>query len=250
MNVLEIKKFIESIFEAGKLTHIQGEYEFVIESNKEIKRIGYATNLSPETVNSAIQNNVDLIITHHDVSDFVYGMKEYCLKLLKSNSISHCFIHMPLDDCDFGTNVSFLNKLGAKVIKKSHFKENTFYCGRIGEIEKPLKFEEFVSKVENILGEKVKAWKNNDQEIKRIGLAVGACYATDNIKESVEENCDVYITGEKMLYTLQYAEFTGINLIVGSHTYTEFFGVESLSKKIHEKFPEIEAVILTERHLE
>ncbi len=30
--------------------------------------------------------------------------------------------------------------------------------------------------------------------------------------------CDAYFTGEKILYTIQYAKQANINLIVGSHT--------------------------------
>ena len=44
---------------------------------------------------------------------------------------------------------------------------------------------------------------------------------TSDVKDAVDRNCDVYITGEKFLYTVQYAKFAGINIIVGSHTYTE-----------------------------
>ena len=41
-----------------------------------------------------------------------------------------------------------------------------------------------------------------------------------------------------------------MDLIIGSHTFTEVFGVESLAKIIEQRFRDIEIVRLTEDHLE
>ena len=73
---------------------------------------------------------------------------------------------------------------------------------------------------------------------------------TDHVKEAAERGCDAYVTGEKLLYTVQYARFAKIDLFVGSHTFTEIFGVESLAKKIRQQFPETEIVRLVEEHME
>ena len=67
------------------------------------------------------------------------------------------------------------------------------------------------------------------------------------LEKQLRGNCDVYITGEKVLYTIEYAKLAGINLIVGSHTFTEVFGVESLAKKIKDKYKDIEIVRLKGR---
>ena len=52
------------------------------------------------------------------------------------------------------------------------------------------------------------------------------------------------------LYTLQYAEFAGLHLIVGSHTFTEIFGVRSLARKLQEAYGELELVEVHEAHME
>jgi putative NIF3 family GTP cyclohydrolase 1 type 2 len=98
------------------------------------------------------------------------------------------------------------------------------------------------------LNEPVRAWKNNSNEVKRIGVLTGAGNSTDNMKSAVDNGCDTYITGEVNLYTIQYAQFVGINLIVGSHTFTEIFGVETLVNKIHEVHPTFEIIQLFEPH--
>ena len=225
MQINELNDYLLSLFDGEKLTQFKDEWGFTYKASKDIFRIGYATNLTPETVQDAIDKEVNLIITHHDAWGFVFGMKEKCMDMLEKHGISHYFNHALLDDADFGTNVSLMNKVGAAIVEKSNLYQDTLFAGRIGEFECPVSFSELTAKIESILGEPVKAWQNNHKQIKRLCVVTGGGSMTSDVKEAVDRNCDVYITGEKVLYTVQYAKFAGINLIVGSHTHTEVFGV-------------------------
>lgn len=81
--------------------------------------------------------------------------------------------------------------------------------------------------------------------ISKICVVTGAGNMTNDIKIAVDNNCDTYVTGEYNLYSQQYSKFTGINLMVGSHTNTEIPGVFQLVNKLIEN-TSIEAVKLTE----
>ncbi|MDQ0878624.1 putative NIF3 family GTP cyclohydrolase 1 type 2 [Paenibacillus sp. V4I3] len=83
-----------------------------------------------------------------------------------------------------------------------------------------------------------------------MGIITGAGNSTKNILDAVKLGCDAYLTGEKTLYTVQYAQYVGMNLIVGSHTFTEIFGVRSLVEQIKKKFNHIETIELFEDHFE
>lgn len=249
MRLIELEEYIISLFDTSDNECFKEESGVTLRGTEDIKRIGYCTNLTLDTVEEARKNNVDLMITHHDAWDFIYGLKDACKEKLLEYNISHYFNHLPLDDCDFGTNNSLIKKLGLKIIEKSH-EEDDFYCGRIAEFNEGITFGELVQRLEAILEEPVKAWKFNDRKIKRVGLVCGGGGLTTDVKEAVDKNCDVYITGEKTLYTVEYAQFSGINLIIGSHTFTEIFGVESLAKKIKNKYEDIEIIRLKEEHLE
>ena len=72
-----------------------------------------------------------------------------------------------------------------------------------------------------------------DKEVKKIGYCV-----------------NLTLTGECNLYTIQYAQFKGINLIIGSHTFTEFFGIQSLALKLNDNKKVLEVVRLNEEHHE
>lgn len=251
MIIQQFKSHIEELF--GQLLKDfkeNDEYGYCNFSTAHYKKLGCATNITPEIVLQAAEKNVDLIVTHHDAWDFVYGMKERCVELLKEHNIAHFYIHLPLDYAEFGTCNSLLRLLGASnIIQQSHHVEGQSTIG-IGELGTSITIEELVGVMENLLGERVYFQRNNNKEIRRIGMITGAGNGTNHLREALNRNCDVYITGEKTLYTVQYARFINMNLIIGSHTFTEIFGVRSLAHKVREKFQNVVVIQLNEEHHE
>lgn len=250
MNIQQFKTHIDELF--GQLLidfHENEEYGYNNVSSDDYRTIGYATNLTPEIVLQAAERKVDLIVTHHDAWDFVYGMKERCTELLKEHQIAHFYVHLPLDYAEFGTCNSLLRLLGANIVQQSQH-INGDSCIGIGELEHPVFLTELAEMLNGVLEEKVFVQRNSNKVICRIGMVTGAGNSTNQLKEAMDRNCDVYITGEKTLYTVQYAKFINMNLIVGSHTFTEIFGVRSLVYRIKEQHPEIEILQLIEEHNE
>ncbi|TCT15639.1 dinuclear metal center YbgI/SA1388 family protein [Natranaerovirga pectinivora] len=249
MRLTEIEEFIVNLFDSKYNEFFHKESGITVRGKEDVRKIGYCTNLTLDTIEEARKNNVDLIITHHDAWDFIFGLKDACHNKLMEYNMSHYFNHLPLDDCHFGTNDSLIEKLGLHIIERTHI-ENGFYCGRIAEFKEEIEFEELVKRIEVILEEPVKAWKFKVGKVKRIGLVCGGGGLTSDVREAFEKNCDVYITGEKTLYTIEYAKFVEISLIIGSHTFTELFGIESLARQIADKYKDIEIIRLVEEHLE
>ncbi|NOU74695.1 Nif3-like dinuclear metal center hexameric protein [Paenibacillus sp. LMG 31458] len=251
VNIEQFSVLIEKLF-GGLLKQFDNGEEFAFYNYGPdlIRRIGYATNITPELIEQAAQKKVDLIVTHYDAWDFVFGMKEECHKLLASFGISHFFVHLPLDYAEFGTCTSLFKALGINnVIQQSIDIEGRSLPG-IGEFEFPISFQELSERVSTVLSENIKSWKNSEKPITRVGIITGAGNSTKSLRDAHYSECDVYITGEKILYTIQYAKFIKMNLIVGSHTFTEIFGVKSLSEKIKEKYDSLEIIELVEDHFE
>lgn len=251
-NRMDVSNVVERINELFNVTNKEiysSESGVIYNAGKEVKKLGYCVNLTIETIEQARIHGVDMMVTHHDAWDEIYGLREACVEKLKEYGISHYYNHLPLDDCNFGTNESLLRKLSLENIERTHEWEG-LYFGRIAEYDEAIEFDELVKNMESLLDEPVKSWKFNDRKVKRVGLVCGNGGPTECLKESVENKCDVYITGECNLYTIQYAQFTGINLIIGSHTFTELFGVESLALKLSENIKELEVLRLKEEHYE
>ncbi|WDV46420.1 Nif3-like dinuclear metal center hexameric protein [Clostridiaceae bacterium M8S5] len=244
----DIIEYLDSNFKTRELENYKEETGITHDANKDIKKIGYATNLTPEVVELANQSNVDLILTHHDAWHFIFGIKEKSDQLLKKYEISHYYNHLPLDDSDFGTNSTLAKELGLVEVKKT-CNEDGFMCGVIGEYQEPKSFNEFKDLVESKLGEKVQSWKFNNKDVNKVFILCGAGFMTSHMKEAVEENCDVYLTGEKILYTVEYAKISKMDLVVGSHTFIELFGVKSMAELVLDKF-DVEIKWLEEEHIE
>ena len=249
MNQHQFELTIKDLFTKELLEEHEGDYGFVCTSNNSISKIGYCTNLTLETIEEAIKNHVDLMVTHHDAWDFLHGMRDDCIEKLKEHKISHYFIHGPLDFVEFGTCTSLMNVLRIDSIKQySHYKDGD--VPGIGEFSKSISFSVLVDRMREELNEPVRAWQNNQKESKRIGVLTGAGNSTDHIRLALISGCDTYITGEASLYTIQYAQYVGINLLVGSHTFTELYGVESLVNRIKEIHTDLELIQLQEPHFE
>lgn len=242
-------KTISKLFPKELLEKFNDDYGFNHIADDRIKKIGYSTNLSLEIIEQARIAKVDIIVTHHDAWDFIYGLKDECVKRLKKYNISHFWIHGPLDYIEFGTCTSLMNKIGIENILRFSEYKNISLPG-IGEFNEAQSFEALVDKMITELDEPVRAWKNHDNKIKKVGVLTGAGHSTDAIKFALEQGCDTYITGEASLYTIQYAQFVCVNLIVGSHTFTEIFGVESLVLKIKGLHEGISLTELQEEHFE
>ena len=176
-------------------------------------------------------------------------MKAECIDMLTENRISHLFAHLPLDVADFGTATAFARALGGQVQEKMALYEG-FLCGRICTLPAPVDLPDFVDLIQDVCEENVQFWRNSDKPVRIFGVVPGGGMLTSYVKECVDRDCDLYITGEKSLYTIQYAKYAGIHLVVGSHTFTEIFGVEALVNLVASEYPEIKAVRLHEPHLE
>jgi len=47
-----------------------------------------------------------MMVTHNDAWDEIYRLREACIDKLADYGKSHYYNHLPLDDCNFGTNDS------------------------------------------------------------------------------------------------------------------------------------------------
>lgn len=249
MTLDAITHYLDNLFPTKELETFKEQRGITYRANKPIKKIGYATNLTPDVISDAVIKGVDLIITHHDAWGFLEGQKEACNALLKANHLSHYFSHLPLDDASFGTNMSLAKALGLRALKQVN-EEEGFHCGVVGVYEEPLEFEDFKGRLATILEEPIQAWPFGNQRVKKVHILCGAGHLTSDMATSLTEGCDTYVTGERILYTILNAKHLGLNLLVGSHTFIEKLGVKNMAAKVGALFPELEIVELDEDHLE
>jgi len=229
---LQLVDAVRRLFEPVTLDDYPREFGWVDRSSRgEIARVGYATNLDPVTVDKAIEMAVDALVTHHDAWDFLYELRTKSHDKLKRASISHCFVHLPLDAAPFGTAATLAERLGLE-IRESFARDGDFLCGRICDCPPRMRLEEVAAQLTEVMGCEPRVWRHRAGQVRRVGITTGGGNLTDLLREASGRGCDTYITGETNLYTVAYARERELNLIVGTHTHTEFPGVESLCRKL------------------
>jgi len=78
MKYSQLKEKLLAMFDQEKLQQALPEWGFFNEMEREIKSIRYATNITPEMIQTAGKQGLDMLLTHHDSWEFVYGLKEAC----------------------------------------------------------------------------------------------------------------------------------------------------------------------------
>lgn len=231
MQFIEFIDALKNCFLPIRLDQYEGEFGYVVNSNNELGRIGYTTNLNQIVAEKAADAKVDALITHHDAVDFLFELRTEVFNTLKANAISHCFVHLPLDAADFGTTISLSKKMGFEIVDVfAGFEGLT--CGRICDCNPPLPLSTVASQLVSVTGDAVKGWMHNASDVRCVGVAPGAGHLTNHIKEAADKGCDTYITGEKLLFSVEYARYRRINLLVGTHTHTELLGLEGLCDRL------------------
>lgn len=230
MKYTELKHRLLSLFDTEKLNANPTEWGIYNEAEREIKRIGYATNITPEIIRNAGIAEVDILLTHHDAWDFVYGLRQKSNSMLMETGIIHGFFHSVLDDAPFGTNASLAELIGLRNCYQIIPYPINCYCGIVGELEPALSFDDLSKHLSAVLGESIRQFRNNNRPIRKVGIATGGGNMTTDMKKAVDECCDAYITGEYVLYSQQYAQLEELNLFIGSHTNTEIYGVKSMAE--------------------
>jgi putative NIF3 family GTP cyclohydrolase 1 type 2 len=228
---VEFIDLLKDCFLPIQLDQYENEFGYVINSNTELGRVGYTTNLNKIVASKAVEAKVDALITHHDAWNFLYELRTDVYNTLQANRISHCFVHAPLDAAEFGTTVSLTKKMEFTIMDIfAYFEELS--CGRICECRPPLPLSTIASQLTSVTGDDVKVWVHNTLDVHRVGVTTGAGHMTPHIKEAADKGCDTYITGETSLYTIEYARYRQINLLVGTHTHTELQGLEGLRDRL------------------
>jgi putative NIF3 family GTP cyclohydrolase 1 type 2 len=233
----------------GPAIQLEGESAMVANGCAKVGSIGYATNLTPETVRGARAAAVDILITHHDAWDFIYGMQEDCHSALNRWGIAHFYAHLPLDAAPFGTAASLIQGLGA-AIGKGIAKHNDYPQGMMGTFESPLSLETAAERMRSLTGEDCRIWPCGSSTISALGVVTGCGALTSYVKEAADFGCQLYITGEQSLYLIQYCMSIGMNLMVGSHTFTELPGVRALAIQVQERHPGLQLIEIPEAHYE
>ena len=186
---------------------------------REVKRVLVALDITEAVVLRAVNEQYDLIVSHHPLIFRPLGaltpMDSVAKKVmtLLSSQISAMSFHTRLDAVEGGVNDVLAKKLG--LVDVLPFEG----IGRIGSVEHPTSLEEFAGVVKEVTGAEYVQISDGGKPVRRVALLGGA--GGDEAECARTLGADTYLTGELKHHQLTEAPEKGMNLIMGGHFFTE-----------------------------
>jgi len=208
-----------------------------------VERILVCLEITKDVVNEAIEENVDLIVTHHPL--LFHSIKQidkntvigsYLIDLIFTG-ISVYSSHTAFDTADGGNNDDLANRLG--LLDITQMKPNTGKeeraMGRMGYLPRPMSLSSFADVLVQVLeyGGSLRISGDADKIISKVGLCTGA--AGEFIEDAALCGCDVYITGDVKHHEAQMAKEMGLCLIDAGHFGTEHLFRKNMATQLREK---------------
>lgn len=216
---------------------------------QEVKKIMIALDITEPVIMEAIENKVDLLLSHHPfffdpyktITDATYHGR-MALKLIE-NHISIICAHTNLDSAKGGINDVLCKKIGLPNPKMLKLDDNED-AGilRFGEYEKPMTMKDFLKKVKSALRtEKITYTGTLSDTVHKVAVCSGS--GASFIDLALSSGADTYFMGEAKYGNAQYALENGINIVLAGHFETEDIICEVLLDQINREFEELSVTI-------
>ena len=247
--ILEIAPFKDSF---GEIPHDDG---FVFGNpDMEVKGIGVTWSPTLPVLQKAVDERLNFIITHEFLfwphqetvwfkseKDIMKKLPNYLRKkILEENQITVYMTHKNWDAApEWGMCDSFPKFLGfEKEITRGRFT-------RVHQIQ-PVKLKELAEMIKEKMNLPViRVAGNMERKVSKVGTACGGLGQIFGIPEELHRlGAEVVVFGEVLDYTVRCCLEHGMSAIETSHILSENPGVENLSIKLKEKFPEIKILFL------
>ncbi len=216
------------------------------DKDKKVKKIGFVLDLTAESLSDAVNNSVDLIITHHPVifkaqKSFLKGSIAYeaALKGITVLSAHTCF-----DCAEGGVNDVLCDILGIRNSVGVPSASCSVPMARIGTVDE-IASEDFAEFVSEKLGTVCRV-ADCGNRIKKVAVCGGA--GADFIDDAVKMGADAYVTGDMDHHEFLYATDIGITVVAAGHYETENPSLLALKEKICTSFLEIEGILLKQNN--
>ena len=217
--------------------------------NNEITNVLTCLDLEKDTLDFAIKNNVNLIITHHP---FFFGkpkkimassnFKKTIYETATKHSITVYSFHTNFDNSELGMNPAILKKFNFETVIFS----KKFPCLAIGHLLKETPINDFVNQFKTVYGYKnVLLLNYGKKKIKTVGLIGGG--GADFVFSSSKENIDLYISGDVPHHVRRGIMQEGLNYLDVPHEIENAF-IDQMKYIINKQYPELKVLTYFEKY--
>ncbi|BBM40076.1 hypothetical protein JCM16776_0281 [Leptotrichia shahii] len=254
MKLWQIMGELQTIF-SPKIAEDWDNVGFLVGDNtREINKVLFCLDVTEKAVQKAVDNNVDLIISHHPVifsglkkitNETVHGRK--ILKLIE-NKIAVYSIHTNSDFAINGLNDFIMDKLnldGEKIIFNEHEFEDynpiknkmehvRGGLARIKILNEKMKLGDLIERIKDSLGiSYVRYVGNKNSYVRKIGLVTGG---GSSFMYEVANRIDVFLTGDLRYHEALDALEEGRILVDIGHFESEYLFVDMMEQEMGKFF--------------
>ena len=221
-------------------------------SDKQVKRILVALDITEAVAHEAAQLQADLIISHHPViwdgaksvtDETLLGRK---LLALLQNDIAAICAHTNLDAAKGGVNDCLAAALGLRdteLLKVyGTYEDGTPYgIEQIGTVEGDMPLTAFAAQVKKTLGSNGVRYVDAGKPVRKVAVGGGSC--SSSIKDAAAAGCDTFVTADVKYDSFLDAKALGLNLIDAGHYPTENLVCSVLVDWLKEGFSDTEVIL-------
>lgn len=248
-SILDISNYLNTLFpiEQAESWDKPGFSFFFI---KEVKKVFICIDLTPKILDQAINENVDLIITHHpflfyDTKTLNYKFSPYkrkMVKIIKQAQINVFSLHTNYDSSSNATANAILKHLGLNVIQTQSTDNYNLL------VETKIKFFDLVKQVKNALNLKhLQTNLDKNININKIAILPGSG-GIEAVFLAKKHKADLVITSDLKWSDQLSFSFKNINVLLVPHLVEQFFAFDvkqRLEKEFSNQF-ETKIVLLKE----
>lgn len=214
--------------------------------DKEVSKVLIALDGSKDVIKEAIDNNCNMIITHHPFMFNPMINMNYTLPFGKKmlmvfqNELNVFSMHTNFDVSVDGMNELLAKKIGLKDVHAltEEIDKDSFL--RIGTVDK-ISLGGYATFVKDALGESaVRVVGNLDKPIQRVSVCGGS--GSSFLFDALRANCDVIVTGEIRHNNAIDAIENNIGIIEVSHSVEKIF-MEHIQSLLVTEFKEVDFIV-------
>lgn len=235
MTITDLDEYFHSLLKMDEFQKIDPSSNGIQVQNSglPLTRIAFAVDACMETFRRAKEGGAQAIVVHHGLHwgapQLMTGSYYHRVKYLIENDIALYAIHLPLDEHPvLGTNIALAECLELTDIEPFGVFKGA-KVGYKGRLKNPLCLDDVLQKV-GLTRETCHALLPFGPEmIERVGIISGG--ATYDVLQAIDDNLDLYLTGESKHSVYHNCLEAGIHMVSGGHYGTEVMGVRRLLDK-------------------
>ena len=238
MTVQDIFNFLNSKFPVSTACDFDNVGVLVGDKQQEVKTAIIALDCNDLVVEKAINENAQLIVTHHPVifNPLKNVLSDSLIYKLIKNNISVISMHTNLDVGVGGVNDSLANAISLNNIETVLAEDG--YALRIGTVS-PVSATQFAEQLKNSLNTTIK-YVETERQIENVLICSGS--GGNFLNEAVKYGCDAFVTADVKHNVFLEASHLNIAIFDAGHFETENVVIDQLFNLLSNQFINIKFI--------